>query len=777
VSGRIRLLALLIGTCVFALAAGWGGPAAYGADAAQAVDPHPGKAVYEAPGLVLVFGEDASVKGVTNHGKNLPLLSIPGGFEVAEYEGAAKGAHTLKPAAALTADGFVLSYEEGALTLTVNVEELPGHIALHGRLGKSAAADRALIVSFALPVNAWGWNWWDDPSRVRRIDYGVEYADYGFLGEKRDIPISRMPFSAIAGNAAGAGLALAVPIDEPRIFRFNYSTEGGLRVEFNLGLSSATEKFPNTADFTILIYAVDPVWGLRSAAETYYGLFPEAYARRVPRDGVSTWRITEKFMPPPEYIEKWGIAFRWTLPRPVQQDAGFMQYLRDNGIIALRHREPWARWHLVYPFEKHPWCDQFPKRRRDLSEKPEQPPHEEELAMLAEETEAPPEVMDGNDQIPGPVREVSQATLNCLVYDENDRPRIGLWHKWSAGGWHSQIYQNVDPDIPEPNRATMARRYQFPNMAYWDDPKSNVPDMISWDSMTFWTGFHIEDFNRANFKYMDEPLSFHYGTGKLMTVIAFHSFEMARDWCAEARAKGRWIQANSEPLALLFLGQFIDTVGQEYHPDYLEEAEMRLTRLAMGRKPCSYFRAASEFGLRKMLAWGIHPSSAPDDSPEGLPAAEKDELENRQDLYLKYARPAIRIANAGWHPLTHARAIASRPADDYIEGTTLERLEVGGKVFWKSVDETYETPGELLNVERFGDGSDEIYFTLRSYSHLYDGAIVYIDLKSLGLAGKGLIPNEVIEGRTLSWDERDGMMRVVVPVTYSETLVISLIKP
>ena len=262
---------------------------------------------------------------------------------------------------------------------------------------------------------------------------------------------------------------------------------------------------------------------------------------------------------------------------------------------------------------------------------------------------------------------------------------------------------------------------------------------------------------------------------KLMTIMAFHDFEMAGEWCREARAKGRWIQANSEPLALLYLAQFIDAVGQEYRPDHIDESEMRLTRLAMGSKQCFYFLDASEPGLRKMLAWGIHPSSAPDESDDA--AAGKDELENRQRLYLKYARPAIRIANAGWRPLTHARAVASRPETDYEWGTKLERVEVDGKAFLKSVDDTYEAPGELFNVERFGDGSDVVYFTLRSYSTLYKGAIVYVDLDALGLAGKGLVPSELIEGRTLTWDERDGMMRIVAPVTYLETLVISLAKP
>ena len=332
--GRLHLAAMLMVTA----AAAWGGAAAYGGEMAQAGGRGAGGARYEAEGLAVVLGDDASVRAVESQGRELPLLGVAGGFEVAEYEGAAKGARTLEPVVTRGAEGFVLSYEEGALTLGVRVEELAGHIALHGRLRKTTAEDRALIVSFALPVNAWGWNWWDDPSRVRRIGYGVEYANYGFLGEKRDIPVSQMPFATIASAAAGAGIAVAVPIDEPRICRFNYSTEKGLRVEFNLGLSSATEKFPDSADFTILSMPRTRYGDCGRRPQTYYGLFPEAYARRIPREGVSTWRITEEFMPPPEYIEKWGIAFRWMLASEVSLDARFMQYLRDNGIIALKHQ-------------------------------------------------------------------------------------------------------------------------------------------------------------------------------------------------------------------------------------------------------------------------------------------------------------------------------------------------------------------------------------------------------------------------------------------------------
>ena len=53
----------------------------------------------------------------------------------------------------------------------------------------------------------------------------------------------------------------------------------------DLGLTEATSKFPNRADFSFVIYRCDPRWGLRSAAERYYGIFPDLFEKRMPEDG------------------------------------------------------------------------------------------------------------------------------------------------------------------------------------------------------------------------------------------------------------------------------------------------------------------------------------------------------------------------------------------------------------------------------------------------------------------------------------------------------------
>ena len=729
--------------------------------------------VYETAGLELCMASDGSINAVTCGGNDLPLLDLPGGFDIAEYGGAEKGARVLEPASRSTNGGLAFSYEEAKLALTVDIEQKEGYLEFHGKLKDTSERDRALIVSFTHPVNAWGWNWWDDPARARPVAHGIHYTNYSFLGERRDIPVSSMPFSAFSPHPSGSGLALAVPMHHPRLFRLSYGTERGYRVEFNLGLSPATDKFPGEADFTVILYSCDPVWGLRSAAEKYYSFFPELCTKRVPREGVGSAVISKEFLPSAEDLEKYGIAFVWTGNDPVEQDPAFMHYLRENGLLSLKHREPWARWHLVYPFEGHPWHDQFPGRRRDLSVTPAQPSVEEELALLREETRMPECVMDGNPQILGPVREVAQATLNCMVHDEHDRPRLTLWHFWSQGGWHSQIPLNVDPDIPEPNRATMARRYQFQNMDYWDDPEANVANMISWDSTGDWTGFHLEDFRRDNFKYLDEPLSFHYGTGRLMALCGFHNFEMAQQWCEEVRAKDRYLKANTGPQALLFLGQFLDLAGWERSPDDKDEGDMLLLRCLMYQKPCFFYRRGREDGLRKMLTYGLYPSSAPLFPPAEAPPSKQAEYEAQRQLYLKYARLSIRIAAAGWQPVTHARAIPSRPENDYRHGTRMKLLDLGGKTYYQSADDTYEAPNQDFGMERFGDGSNGLYFTLRSHSR-YEEAIVFIDLASLGIAGKELAPIELVDGRHFVWEVCDRWLRLVAPIEHSETLVFGL---
>jgi hypothetical protein len=158
----------------------------------------------------------------------------------------------------------------------------------------------------------------------------------------------------------------------------------------------------------------------------------------------------------------------------------------------------------------------------------------------------------------------------------------------------------------------------------------------------------------------------------------------------------------------------------------------------------------------------------------GEPApADYGDLAEYRRLYLKYARLAVRIAAAGWQPVTHARAVPSRPEDDYRHGTRMKRLDVGGSTYYQSADDTYEAPTSEFSMERFGDGSNGLYFTLRSFCR-YDEAVVSIDLESLGVACKALQPVELVEGRQVVWDVCERWLRLAVSIKHSETLVLGL---
>lgn len=51
---------------------------------------------------------------------------------------------------------------------------------------------------------------------------------------------------------------------------------------------------------------------------------------------------------------------------------------------------------------------------------------------------------------------------------------------------------------------------------------------------------------------------------------------------------------------------------------------------------------------------------------------------------------------------------------------------------------------------------------------------MFIYLESLGIAGEKLTPVELVKGQDVVWDVHDGMMQLVVPVTFLEKLVLSL---
>jgi hypothetical protein len=395
---------------------------------------------------------------------------------------------------------------------------------------------------------------------------------------------------------------------------------------------------------------------------------------------------------------------------------------------------------------------------------PPQPAWEEELAIIEQKKLEPPEVLDGNDQIPGPVREVAAAAQHCFIYDEDNRPRRLLWHLWwtrEGMAWHSQIPLNANPRLPSPNRADLARKYQFQNMATWDDLNALHVNGVSFDSLTTWTGFRWEDYRRENFKYATIPLTCCPRNGRVVQIKGFHDWEMVKAWGEEIRAKGRFLMANTDTQPYLFCGPYLDVMGVERSPDVVSEDEMALVRTLCYQKPAFYYRRVTEKGMRKCLFYGIYPN---------VGVATPEEAEAARPLYGKYAPLIQKIATAGWQPITHAH-IQSRDGKGAVKSE-------GEQTKGESNPSSLILDPSFLRIERWGDKDRGPYFTLRNTGEAPTTAEVVIDLAALGLKGEpNLRAEEVLERREVVQRSEGDVLKVTIPIGSGETLVLTLKSP
>ncbi|HEX6971656.1 MAG TPA: hypothetical protein VF234_05515 [Limnochordia bacterium] len=685
-------------------------------------------------GFALAFDEQGRVREVTCDGSALPLRDYGGGFSLCRVAAGPRIEPLAPERTELKSEGGQIHQrlDAGDVTLEAAYRADKEHIEVAGCLRARSDRDHAVIVRFCLPINAYGWRWGDDLNQSRLIRPHERYTAWDSLGIANDIPQSRLPFCAVTGQRTG--ISLAVPLHSPRVFRFWYD-EWGLQLAFDIGLSPAAQRLVGQVPFRFVLYRHDPRWGLRAAAQTYYRLYPELFEARIRRHGAwgQAFRFSEE-----EALDA-GIVFSMG-PEFLSEEA--WAFARRHGIYVFKHREPWAWWHLVYPADgprPHPYRPQ--------------PSLEEELAMIAATKDAPAEQLDGNDQIPGPAREVARAAETCFLHDETGRPIRILWHDWSQG-WHSQIPLNTDPKLPSPNRSDLARRYQFPNMGQWQNEEARAAPGISWDSLTRWTGFHIENFRREHLAYVEVPPVFHYRSGKVVQLKGFHDWEMARSWCQEARRLGKYIMANTDTLMLLFFGQFLDCAGIERSPDVVDDAELALLRTLCYQKPFAYWRDYSEDGLQRALFYAAGPGN-----PRQLWRRLGSEAGRR--LTRAYLQAIDTIGSAGWEPIPHAWLETRHPG---VEFTTPR-------------PESHATRG----VERYGTSLENLYFTVRRMDGSTGQTTLTIDLAALGIGvssgGDTRRPRlrDLITGEWIEGTVHDGLCTVPLSLAFHQTRAFRLV--
>ncbi len=538
----------------------------------------------------------------------------------------------------VAAESDVYGFADGVcaelgLTLQVTVKEHADHLAIEGRLTNSRGGDRAILLLFALPVDAAGWTWGDDIRRRRTISGTTEFFSGTGVGCGTTGTMSLYPLGAIQDSVTG--LALAIDMAQPAVYRLVcHPAARQLLLAWDFGLVPDTTRFPNGADFRFVIYRFDPRWGFRAALDKLTGIFPDYFRVRSTNQGI--------WMPFTDVstVQDWA-------------DFGFRYHEGDNNVgwddqhevLSFRYTEPMTWW---------------------MSMAPDLPRTEAEALRARDAYAAGP---------PGRLRDLALVSQAAGMFDADGHPALVFRNEpWANGAVWSL---NPNPFLPAiPNAATI----------HWNDSARaryapTAPTRLDGEYLDSLEGYVTANLNlrRDHFPHSTVPLAFTSDTHRpaLFKGLAIHEFTR---WISEdVHRLGGLMFANSVPYRFGFLCPWLDIMGTEtdwmpggiYRP--VADTQLCLWRSLVGRKPylllmnTDYTKFTSEWVERyflRCLAYGMFPSMFSHNASEN-PYWQNPTWYNRdRALFKKYIPMVKEVAEAGWQPIT---AVTFDAADVPVE--------------------------------------------------------------------------------------------------------------
>jgi len=548
-----------------------------------------------------------------------------------------------------------------SLRVATRYESTDELIRVKLRVGDTSGEDRGLLVRFALPIRAEGWQWWDDMETARSIGTSGIYErsramrEFAALPEWRDKPALNMGahavnFCSVIGGPVG--LCYAVPLDQPRVFRTGYDADNGLfYIVYDLALARETDP-PSEADLTFYLYRCDPAWGMRSALDRYYGLFPEFFTKHVEQEGM--WMAFSK-LSEIDNANEFRFAFQEGAPEP-----GYDDRLGVDSLTYFTHAGMFAR----IP-DYHPETDPEPSYERQLAAMRE---HFRRHAGSAE-------IFDASG-----------------LHDADGRLSI----KRTAVYGHIIAQYNLDPELPY-GRHMLGR---IPGVFQsYRDRRGGELDGFYYDGITTGINYRREHFRHAEYPPIWDPVA-----KKPFLYNYFSSVEFARETAERLHAEGKITMMNGAMGSSFYTAPYLDVMGAE-------------TGLRINRSSFSYVRsicrhkpfvtllkgnfselAEDDFALfmKRCVAYGVFPGFF-DWPPSGLgPGArywdhaawyERDRANHR-----KYQALCQEIARAGWEPLTLARSADASLA--------LERFGSAkqGEVFFTVLNDRPEAVDTVISI-------------------------------------------------------------------------------
>lgn len=165
-------------------------------------------------------------------------------------------------------------------------------IGIEVEIEDESGRERALDVSYSLPLGEPGWTWWEGLRAARKIENGQDYALFSVPSDAGSSGfLSAYPFTALSAPEGSIGLSMAVPATHPSCVEFRY-VNGSMVAVFYLGTSPDCRRFPRKASAQMLLYRHNPAWGMRDAAQRYASFFPKYFENRSPQKGGMLFGLT-----------------------------------------------------------------------------------------------------------------------------------------------------------------------------------------------------------------------------------------------------------------------------------------------------------------------------------------------------------------------------------------------------------------------------------------------------------------------------------------------------
>jgi len=611
-------------------------------------------------GDVLAFTTDGTWKSVTVGGQRLPLAAGAPVLSVCDVE---QGGEYLPMRGSVRAEGgavvIVLGSERLALKAVLRIENDGGAFKFKFRIEDATGKDRGLLVRLGVPVNAAGWKWWDDMDRRRTIEPGKLYENakplraFAALPEWKDKPDLRMGYntenfcSVITG---AAGLCLAVPLDQPRIFRTGYDVKLGVfGITYDVALCKETAP-PSQAAFEFELFACDPRWGMRSALDTYYRRHPTFFTKNLEDEGM--W-IAFTRLDSMDNTTEFGVA--------IQEGAGSAGYDDKIGVKSFS-----------YYTHAGMYAD-VPDHKRGVDPTPSL---ERRIAAV--------EAMFKR----GTGRDGSYA--ECGLHDT-----AGRLSDEPAAVYGDVLAQFcLEPEMFY-GRWLLDRIDKF----FADFRKRGELDGFYYDGLTTGVNYRREHFRHACYPPSWDPVA-----KKPYLYNYFSSVEWARLVAEKLHGMGKFTMMNGAMGANPFCAPYLDVMGAETGLNISRSNYSFVKTICHHKTFATLLKgnyakltdAEIELFMKRCLAYGVFPGFF-DWPPSGLGPGgtywDHPEYYERDRLLFRKYQPLVKvIAAAGWEPLTFARA-----ADAGLQVERFGAMEKG-RVFFTVLNDSMEPVRSSLTV-------------------------------------------------------------------------------